>query len=54
LSRGPSEAEAEACLKFLQSDSAADSGTTDGDTQRFAGESLVRALLNHNDFVGIR
>jgi hypothetical protein len=54
LSRPPSEAEAEACMKFLHRDGAAESVSTDGDTQRLARESLVRALLNHNDFVGIR
>jgi Fic family protein len=43
LSRSPSPAEIKLCIEFLKSE--------DSEANR---QSLVRALLNHNDFVTIR
>ena len=55
LGRDPSAAESAACIRFLEAlistDPAAAAPTN---PQQQARESLVRVLLNHNDFIAIR
>jgi len=51
LSRSPTEAEMKACLAFLRPQTGV---TTSDDDRSRLRESLVRVLLNHNDFLAIR
>jgi hypothetical protein len=48
LTRQPTDAERESCLQFLAS------FAHDDATQVRARESLIRVILNHNDFIAIR
>jgi hypothetical protein len=54
LSRSATPEEKAASLRFLERQRQLASEQASGDPPREARESLVRALLNHNDFVGIR
>jgi hypothetical protein len=53
LSRSPSATELELCSEFLSSAGASSAPSTAEEATR-ARVSLVRALLNHNDFITIR
>ncbi len=54
LSRAPTEAELRLCVESLDSYPELASSSTSEDAGRRARESVVRVLLNHNDFVTIR
>ena len=50
LSRTPSDAERSACLRFLSAGGAGDHNNENAELR----SGLVRALINHNDFITIR
>lgn len=54
LSRQPSAAELEVCVHALGDYPSSSANTADRAAVNLARESLVRALLNHNDFLTIR
>ncbi|MEX0712434.1 MAG: DUF1553 domain-containing protein, partial [Pirellulales bacterium] len=54
LSRGPTAVELELCVKFLSSQPEVSAPSTAEAAATRGRASLVRALLNHNDFITIR
>ena len=54
LTREASAAEVEVCLEALHGQRSLLANSKDADVETRARASLVRALLNHNDFVTIR
>jgi hypothetical protein len=54
LSRRPTDLELTACIEFLKKQTALITESKAPDAANQARESLVRALLNHNDFITIR
>ncbi len=54
LTRAPTDVELEICLRTLQTQVSVSSTTDALEQQRLAYQSLVRVLLNHNDFLTTR
>ena len=54
LTRSPTEAEMEICLRALQTQASVSSSTDPVEQRRQGYKSLVRILLNHNDFLTTR